>query len=260
MQLALLQWPRRGRKPVQTPSSNALPVHIQDEYLPSSQQRRLASLQDDSQAYLRVSITNAWKKLNEYYIKLGESPLFAAAIILHPGLSLRWLEERWSDKEQLTWLYDAKQGLLGFWECWYQHNYNQEEDQQPRAQQQGPVVIQHRREDNKYQQWLHSITTKLSDNGSELDQYYRLNLPQQVNNPIQWWLSQQSSFPTLSKLALDLLAVPAMAADCEREFSLAKLTISSQRHSLQPDTIEKIQCLKNWLHRGAISIGDLEGS
>lgn len=89
------------------------------------------------------------------------------------------------------------------------------------------------------------MTTKLSDDGSELDRYYRLNLPQPVNNPIQWWLSQQSSFPTLSKLALDLLAIPAIAANCKREFSLAKLTISSQRHSLQPDTIEKLQCLKN---------------
>ncbi|KAH6604298.1 hypothetical protein Trco_007744 [Trichoderma cornu-damae] len=83
------------------------------------------------------------------------------------------------------------------------------------------------------------MTIKLFDDGSELDRYYRLNLPQQVDDPIQWWLLQQSSFPTLSKLALDLLAVLAMAADY---------------------TIEKIQCLKNWLHRGAISIGGLEGS
>ena len=71
----------------------ALPTHTKAEYLPSTQQHRLASLREDSQAYLRVSITNAWQKLNEYYIKLGESPLFSAAVILHPSLSLRWLEK-----------------------------------------------------------------------------------------------------------------------------------------------------------------------
>lgn len=259
MQSASSRRPRRGRKAMQIPISGALPTHTKAEYLPSTQQHRLASLREDSQAYLRVSITNAWQKLNEYYIKLGESPLFSAAVILHPSLSLHWLEERWSDKDQLTWLYDAKQGLLSFWERWYQCDDNQGKNQQPETQQQSQVIIQRRREDSKYQQWLNSMTIKLSDDGSELDRYYRLNLPQQVDDPIQWWLSQQSSFPTLSKLALDLLAIPAMAADCEREFSLAKLTLSSQRHSLQPETLEKLQCLKNWLHRDAISLGDFPG-
>lgn len=94
MQSSLSQRPRQGRKLAHNPSSNALPIHIQKEYLPTTQQRRLASLQDDSQAYLQVSITNAWKKLNKYYIKLRESPLFSAAVILHPSLSLRWLKER----------------------------------------------------------------------------------------------------------------------------------------------------------------------
>ncbi|KAH7631534.1 hypothetical protein B0T09DRAFT_364552 [Sordaria sp. MPI-SDFR-AT-0083] len=32
------------------------------------------------------------------------SPLFAAAVILHPGRSLRWLETRWNTGDQLAWL------------------------------------------------------------------------------------------------------------------------------------------------------------
>lgn len=47
-----------------------------------------------------------------------------------------------------------------------------------------------------------------------------------------WWLektqhwlslSQQASFPNLSKMALDILSIPAMSADPERLFSSAKL-------------------------------------
>lgn len=49
-QLVLSDRPRRGRKVVQIPSLNALP---------SSQQYRLASLRDDSEAYLRESVTNS---------------------------------------------------------------------------------------------------------------------------------------------------------------------------------------------------------
>lgn len=43
---------------------------------------------EDHRRYMRLSITTAWQKLNEYYTKLGESPLFAASIILHPALGM----------------------------------------------------------------------------------------------------------------------------------------------------------------------------
>ncbi|KAH7235317.1 hypothetical protein BKA59DRAFT_484675 [Fusarium tricinctum] len=33
-----------------------------------------------------------------------------------------------------------------------------------------------------------------------------------------------------------------MASDCERQFSLAKLTLTSQRLSMGADTLEHVQC------------------
>ena len=66
-----------------------------------------------------------------------------------------------------------------------------------------------------------------------------------------------AEFPRLSRLALDILAIPAMAADCERVFSIAKLMITSQRHRLQEDKIEKIQLLKHWMGENAVVIGDV---
>ena len=73
--------------------------------------------------------------------------------------------------------------------------------------------------------------------GGELERYFSLG-PQNTDNPIQWWLDRKVEFPRLSCLALDILAIPPMAADCERAFSLPKLTISSQRQSMQPETLE----------------------
>jgi hypothetical protein len=59
----------------------------------------------------------------------------------------------------------------------------------------------------------------------------------------------------VSQLALDILAIPAMVTDCERSFSLAKLTLTSQRLSMTSETLEKLQCLKNWARHGAVKLG-----
>lgn len=47
-------------------------------------------------------------------------------------------------------------------------------------------------------------------------------------------------------MAVDILSIPAMAAEIERVFSEAKTTINEGRWSLELDTIEALQCLKPW--------------
>ncbi|KAJ0131793.1 Poly [ADP-ribose] polymerase 2, partial [Fusarium oxysporum f. sp. albedinis] len=81
-----------------------------------------STLPADHRAYIRASINNGWKKLNEYYDKLGESPLFAAAIILHPRFGISWLEATWVSEEQLTWVRDAKAGIKDYFTRWYDAN------------------------------------------------------------------------------------------------------------------------------------------
>ncbi|ENH69324.1 Putative AC transposase [Fusarium oxysporum f. sp. cubense race 1] len=90
--------------------------------------------------------------------------------------------------------------------------------------------------------------------GSELERYLRLE-PQETEDPIEWWMAHQGQFPMISQLALDMLAIPAMATDCERSFSLAKLTLTTQRLSMTTETLEKLQCLKNWVRHGAVKLG-----
>jgi hypothetical protein len=103
---------------------------------------------------------------------------------------------------------------------------------------------------------MKSHEARESDLGSELQAYYRLK-PQPDCDPVKWWADHRVEFPRLSRFALDLLAIPAMSADCERAFSLAKLAVTSQRHSLRASTIEKIQLLKNWITAGVIHLGNL---
>jgi hypothetical protein len=98
-----------------------------------------------------------------------------------------------------------------------------------------------------------SRTAKTTAMGSELERYLQLE-PQETEDPIEWWMAHQGHFPMVSQLALDIIAIPAMATDCERSFSLAKLTATSQRAFDDDEIVEKLSCLKNWVRHGAAKL------
>ena len=213
----------------------------------------------DHRRYLRLSIITAWQKLNEYYTKLGESPLFAASIILHPSLGMSYLEANWASEEQLVWVRDAKIGLSDYLDRWYRCNGPVDEQQKAIVETAAPPSVPPKiSKGSVFKQWVKSRTAKAPAMGSELERYLRLE-PQETEDPIEWWMARQGQFPMVSQLALDTLAIPAMATDCERSFSLAKLTLTSQRLSMTTETLEKLQCLKNWVRHGAVKLGTAAG-
>ena len=54
-------------------------------------------------------------------------------------------------------------------------------------------------------------------------------------------------------MALDLLSVPLMSAECERVFSAAKILISDKRNRMKDDIIEVCTLLRHWFkEEGAI--------
>ena len=89
----------------------------------------------------------------------------------------------------------------------------------------------------------------------EVDEYesYISQMPIQVDcSPLTWWLrdEQLQRYPRLSKMAINILSIPAMSADPERVFSGAHRTISWERMQLGASTIEKGECLKSWIRSG----------
>ena len=48
---------------------------------------------------------------------------------------------------------------------------------------------------------------KATDLDDELDRYLKAD-PEQTLNALQWWIDKRSSFPRLSRMALDYLAIP----------------------------------------------------
>ncbi|EGU71753.1 hypothetical protein FOXB_17738, partial [Fusarium oxysporum f. sp. conglutinans Fo5176] len=94
-----------------------LPQHAREEYTDVVLQDE--NLDDDHRRCVQISIKNCWSKLDEYYSLLGQSPLYPAAVILHPRWNVSWLEAKWTSDEQLVWLRDAKNSVREFFEQHY---------------------------------------------------------------------------------------------------------------------------------------------
>ena len=70
-------------------------------------------------------------------------------------------------------------------------------------------------------------------------------------SPVQWWLQDQQKkrFPRLSTLAIEILSIPAMSAEPERIFSGGRRTMRWDRASLSIETLEMLECQKDWMKR-----------
>ena len=56
---------------------------------------------------------------------------------------------------------------------------------------------------------------------------------------------QRIDFPNLSRIALNILSIPAIAADPERLFSSAALTVTDYWNHLLIELIEALECIKS---------------
>ncbi|KZT18614.1 hypothetical protein NEOLEDRAFT_1021773, partial [Neolentinus lepideus HHB14362 ss-1] len=51
-------------------------------------------------------------------------------------------------------------------------------------------------------------------------------------------------YPTIFKLAMDILPIQGSAVPCERVFSSGKETVTDRRNRLSPELMEALQMLK----------------
>jgi hypothetical protein len=64
---------------------------------------------------------------------------------------------------------------------------------------------------------------------------------------LSWWKAHEHTYPNLSRMAKDYLAIPGTSTSSERLFSLCRQLITDNRHRLSPTTIQACECLKSWL-------------
>ena len=103
-----------------------------------------------------------------------------------------------------------------------------------------------------------NVISKSTSEQDEYEIYISQNSIQINDSTLDWWLhdEQQESWPQLSQITIDILSISVMSAEPEQMFSGAQRTISWDRMQLEQEIIEKIECLKSWMHQN-IAVGAL---
>lgn len=186
--------------------------------------------------HLAINLRAAWAKANDYFAKLDLSPAYYAATILHPYYKT-YCEVSWSDRP--NWLSNNNRAFQALWA-----EYNT-----------SPSVLQRPKVlSNDMDDAIDSImdpTIPGSDDTGE-DEYdrWRRSEPragkgtEYANNPIKYWVMMRDRYPSLSKLALDVLSIPASSCECERMFSELGDLLEPRRRGIHPQLLAAIQCVR----------------
>src|SRR6266850_7931851 len=191
--------------------------------------------------HLYVCISNALAKLQEYYQLLNNYPVYATSLVLDPAIKERHFDRNWKGSHLEASIPKTKKDIRTFWTMEYKGTVVMEPDPVPEIST-GPV--------DEFEDFIYD----LSSSSAPFDEYesYCNEKPLQKAPPhlIQYWNGQAANTPSLSKMALDLLAIPAMSAECERIFSSTKILISDRRNRLKEDVIEANECVRYWIKKG----------
>ena len=66
---------------------------------------------------------------------------------------------------------------------------------------------------------------------------------------LKWWKERATTFPILSRIAKDILSVPATSVPAENTFSRSGRVVSPSRCRLAPETIEALMVWGDWLKK-----------
>jgi hAT family C-terminal dimerisation region len=73
----------------------------------------------------------------------------------------------------------------------------------------------------------------------ELTEYFKVPKLIETAYPLVFWMDQREKYPTLSKLVLEILVIPATSAPIERVFAQASIEASGKRNRLSGDQLER---------------------
>uniref|UniRef100_A0A0D2YCW3 non-specific serine/threonine protein kinase n=1 Tax=Fusarium oxysporum (strain Fo5176) TaxID=660025 RepID=A0A0D2YCW3_FUSOF len=198
-------------------------------------------LSDDGLHFIQHSIKYAMSKLDKYRNLMERSVVYWAAMILHPGYGIGFLQLR---------LPNQVDSILRDFRDYFDRHYAQG-NQAPVSPDSPPAF-----HGSKLLLRTANFPKKARKEAPDEINLYLQMVPEEdfkEEQLLQWWLGRKTQFPRLFNMAMDLLSISAMSSENERVFSAAKLTITSQRNALHWVTVEALQCLRNWARTGAIS-------
>ncbi|KAF5340528.1 hypothetical protein D9758_015833 [Tetrapyrgos nigripes] len=200
---------------------------------------------------VKSALLRGIENIDKWYNKVDDSPAYFITLVLNPTIKLAYVSGKWHrDWVQFDKYYiQPQQGTpsnpsssnaqtntgSGFGHSWMM------------------ATIQDR---------LRADAAISSDPRTELRLYLESPLepqPQREDGKVNefdviwWWGHHQDTYPTLSRMARDYLAIQGSATPSERAFSSAGLTDHKCRNRLKPEMFAAIQTLKAAYRNGHIS-------
>lgn len=220
---------------------------------------------DAPEDHLKINVNNAWKKLQEYYARLDDTPIYYAATRLHPfyknHLDILWkvpeshCEYRDGPHPREGWLENNQKALLGLWQSYKekaavgngkdgqgivpqkrQHAGSSSRSDFLRAQIKAAIDEDNEVQANEYERWRREPPLEEKDGLAD--------------DPIRYWFLQRQRYPLLAQLALDIFSIPASSADCERTFSELGDLLGVKRLRMKADLLSALQSLRSWKRLG----------
>src|SRR5579859_6399106 len=190
---------------------------------------------------VQSAIEATWKKLKKYYDKSAKPFAYVDATILHPALKNRFFKSA-SYNTDLIEEY-TKSAQLRF----------QKQYDPPTRTARRPLPRGKRRRPA-------GSDSESSDGAdyNEFTDYIAKKRDKSVTDTLSWWKNAQTMYPKLSKMARDVMAVPATGAGVEREFSISGRVITKQRNCLKPSTIRDLMQYKSWVVKHRITFTSVD--
>lgn len=243
-------------------------LHAYEYLLESLESAKKIAVGLPDSGHLAVNINLGWIKLDEYYQYLNDSPVIYGAAALHPAYRWALFDDLWGDDaKRRMWIIKAKPIIQDLWECEYKDLFSEDQDSDL------PASKRLKSSRNKFTAWRNSKRGLTLQNqaidesagaslsslyrGLDLDEYdqWQRNIDDSdalVTDPYEYWHTRRLKYPKLSRMALDLLTVAPMSAECERLFSVAGQMVTRLRNRLDASTIGLCQTLRSWLRAGLI--------
>ena len=218
---------------------------------------------------IRNAVRKAREKLDQYYSNTDESNglLYNLGTVLDPSLKLSIYEsDDWGEVDRrpgITWesLYQSQ--FLQF----YKRNYiyNQAREQHDSSSSEDVETIQAPSRPSAAEELENELTFGSSNvrsragkdkaiSGRKRSPYAEatlyLTLPTEKLptgvSVLDWWKLNESKFPTLAKMARDILSTPIAGVGVERVFSVGRDVITYRRNRLKSKTISDIMVCRDW--------------
>jgi len=216
-------------------------------------------------AAISTGIDSCWAKLRKYYKLIDKSPVYAAAVVLNPQYKWDYFNTHWADHPE--WIAQAQDSVEDLWRNMYANQQEEAEDDLEDGGNSSLFLPTPQKGISRFDQWVLSGrraapgVTKGDDYSQYLGAEELHNLRSKETPPSSqiksvdlcaFWARYEAYYPSLARMAFDVLSIPAMSAECERVFSSAKLLLTDRRARMKEEIIEASECLRAWYLAGLI--------